>query len=101
MAWPEQVSFLLGNAVAQPSQQLYQRGLALLDRRPAHVLPVEFEQLERAQDHVVAVHCSRRRSNTAKPFASRTIASPSIRQDRTGSLATAAAAGQNEKHGTK
>ena len=24
-------------------------------RRPAHVLPVEFEEIERAQDHVIAV----------------------------------------------
>ena len=52
------VVLIVDDAAARPVQQLRQRGLALLERRPAHVLPVELEEIERAQDHLIAVSAS-------------------------------------------
>ena len=49
------VMLIVDDAAARPVQQLRQRGLALLERRPAHVLPIELEEIERAQDYVIAV----------------------------------------------
>jgi hypothetical protein len=78
---------VVGDARMGVSQELGQRALALFDRRAPQVLAVHFEQIEGAEHGggIVPV-CT----DTAMPLSSHTTASPSIRQERTGSRITAA-----------
>ena len=77
------------------TQQLSQHSLALFDRQSAHLLVVKFRQIEGESTACEPERRRRINSNTASPLSSQTIASPSIRQERAGSIATAATTSGN------
>ena len=80
-----------GDTVAGVAEQIGEHGLAALDRLPAKVLAVEFDQIEGAEHGGMVVMPIAERSKIERPSSSTTMASPSSAHDRTGRLATAAA----------
>ena len=79
-----------GDAFMGMTEKLLQEALALLDWRAPQVLAIEFEEVERAEHGGGIMTVPRIRSKTASPLSSQTTASPSSRQERTGSTVTAA-----------
>jgi hypothetical protein len=74
------------------AQKRLQGALAGFNRLATQILAIELEQVEGAKDRPMAGPVPADQSNTARPLWSVTIASPSMRQERAGSAATAAAA---------
>jgi hypothetical protein len=71
------------------ANQVHEVGLALLDGNTAQVFAVELDQIEGAKDGGAVMRQERSRSNAERPRLSTTMASPSMKQERTLSLDTA------------
>src|SRR6516164_459333 len=74
-----------------PLEGLGEQRLARFNRLAAQIPTIQFQQIDRTRTALASAPWRRIKSNTVRPFASQTIASPSIRHDRTGSLPTAMA----------
>jgi hypothetical protein len=84
----------LHNRACRRAQTGFRRlALTVLNGRAAQIFALQFDKVEGDQ-HTASPPCRlwRIRSNTARPLASVTMGSPSIRNERAGSAATAAAA---------
>ena len=79
-----------GNSIGRASQEASEPMLAVLYWRPSQIFAVDLKKVEGTQDYARVVAMVN--SNTARPLSSQAMASPSIKQERPGSAATAAAA---------
>jgi hypothetical protein len=79
-----------GDAFMGMPQKHRQDALPLFDRRTPQVFAIEFEEVERAEHGCGIVTVSADQDENARPRSLQTTASPSIRQERTGSTVRAA-----------